>query len=389
LIVKPLSANATEREKEEYQVKLNAYKKGGATLHQEAADLFNEALQDPKYRDANGNIDYNEIRSSNPLLASTVKLIDDWNAYSQNRKQQMISGAFMDRTGTKPLANLYNPNDYFTIDKTKPVTAAQLIFLQKFKYAVPDGKQEKYNYTGEAIQAKNAETSRLNVLLDDATKRYVANLPYEKQKAGAVGADGKPLDFGNILYGVNTKPQSPINIVKRDGTTIDGVSINNGVVIDKSGNIVPYTGDVKLPATYFDNSILTEFKKYSTMGTGENATEVSKLYTDNNSNYIVRMVNGEIQGIQTTDANGNPGAFASANQFQHITLTSAQQGATKYKQPDTNYGTYGNNTQGSGASSGQAIELSGKVDPASLKTGQTYLVNGNSYIWDGKKLKAQ
>ena len=37
----------------------------------------------------------------------------------------------------------------------------------------------------------------------------------------------------------------------------------------------------------------------------------------------------------------------------------------------------------------KAVELTGQVDPAQLRQGQVYLVNGKNYIWDGSKLKAQ
>lgn len=171
LVIAPLPANATEFEKQEYEAKQRAYKKAGHTLYQDAATAFNDALNDPKYKDASGNVNYDQMKADNPLLASTVKLIDDWNNYSVTRKKQMESGAFLDRTGSKPLASLINPNDYFTIDKKQPLTAQNLIFLQKFKDAVPDGKQEKYSYTGEDISKKKLGVE----WYDAATKRMAAN----------------------------------------------------------------------------------------------------------------------------------------------------------------------------------------------------------------------
>lgn len=185
LVIDPLPANATEFEKQEYQAKQRAYKKAGHTLYQDAATAFNDALSDPKYKNADGTINYDQMKADNPLLASTVKLVDDWNNYSIVRKKQIESGAFLDRTGSNPLASLIDSNDYFTIDKTKPLTAQNLIFLQKFKDAVPDGKQEKYSYTGEDISKKKLGVE----WYDAATKRIAAN---KENKTAAVPVIERP-----------------------------------------------------------------------------------------------------------------------------------------------------------------------------------------------------
>ncbi len=44
---------------------------------------------------------------------------------------------------------------------------------------------------------------------------------------------------------------------------------------------------------------------------------------------------------------------------------------------------------GTSSSSSNTTVLSGKVDPSTLQSGQSYSVGGKSYIWNGKKLVAQ
>lgn len=170
LIIEPLPANATDAQRREYEAKVIAYKKAGHTLYKDSAVLFNDALNNGKYKKADGTVDYEAIKASNPLLASTVKLIDDWNSYSARRKDQIQKGQLFDATGNPVIASLYNADDYFQIDKTKPLTGSQLIFLQKFKDAVPDGKSEKYDYTGEDIAKKKLAIE----WYDNKTKRMAA-----------------------------------------------------------------------------------------------------------------------------------------------------------------------------------------------------------------------
>jgi hypothetical protein len=200
LIIEPLPSNASDTQKEEYDAKIRAYKKGGATLYQDAATAFNAALNDPKYKNTDGTVNYDQIKSDNPLLASTVKLVDDWNAYSATRKKQIESGAFYDRTGSKPLASLYTANDYFTIDKNKPLTAQQLIFLQKFKNAVPDSKQEKYDYTGEGIQQQKLGIERAKLALD-TDEFKLKEKQWDASQTGGETVKNGAMEFAKNIYG--------------------------------------------------------------------------------------------------------------------------------------------------------------------------------------------
>lgn len=198
------------------------------------------------------------------------------------------------------------------------------------------------NNTRLKIERENrASAERINAN-NIAKDKYIANLPYEKQKLGALGANGQPIDFGNLIYGVKT--QTPINIANESGEVLKNVTINNGVVIDSKGDVVNYSGDVRIPAGYLDNSMITEFNKYSgTTKLGVNgevlsSPSTSKLIPDSGGKFNIRMQNGEIQGIEAND-----GTFVSAQQMQHITMEAGQKGATKYHKADVNYGKFDKN----------------------------------------------
>jgi len=160
----------------------------------------------------------------------------------------------------------------------------------------------------------NAETARIN-----ATK------PKE-------GATTNNPDNGNIIYGING------NI---PGTTM---KIKDGAVIDsKTGDIMPITGEFKMPASFFDNSIFTEYNKYAgsqKMVKDENGNFVpneainpSRLADDGGSR-TVRFKDGVVDGIKT-----DKGDYATVDQFGYITNQANIKGVKKYqKQVDISGG---------------------------------------------------
>lgn len=302
------------------------------------ADNLNGLLNE--YKAAHPDVDITKV-SGDPTgkdtLLDIIKSANKYNAQIDQLNSLIAGGKAKDPTG-KVITHQFSPINL--ADGISPAELGMMNALQKTGtpiWSLVKDIKENDNSIQLQGQANQRRINAANIAKDE----YIANLPYEKQKAGALDAAGKQIDFGNLIYGINTPPKKPVDIIKTDGNKINGVTINNGVVIDKSGNPVDYTGDVRIPADNLDNSIVTEFNKYAgstKVGTnGEASTTVptSQLKPDDNGKFTIRMENGQIKGILASD-----GTFATADQFQHITLEAGQKGATKYKKPDPNYGKF-------------------------------------------------
>lgn len=304
----------------------------------QTTDSFNSMLKE--FTAANPDTDITQIKGSpdGNTLTDIIKSANGYNDQIRQLNAFNASGKSKDPTG-KVITDQFD-----LINVQDGLSPAELIFMQsmqKSKSPIWSEVDKKISETDNAIQlSAQAETKRNN-LREDATRKYIANLPYEKQKAGAIDSAGKPIEFGNLIYGINTPSNTTSTIWKKDGTKVEGMHINNGVMIDKSGNPIDYTGDATVEASNLDNSIITEFNKYAgatkTNGNGEptQTAATAQLKPDESGRFKLRMENGTIKGIQTTD-----GTYATADQFEHITLEAGQKGVTKYKKADPNYGKF-------------------------------------------------
>lgn len=281
-----------------------------------------------QYVDANGNFNstaFEEGNASNLTVMNAYNAIKNMSNYSTTKKQEAESGYFIDHGIQHKLPINVRPTDFNAgiIDFSKGVKPNQLVLAGSFAKYGGDQVEKKVIPTDNAIQ------------LELENKRQAG----ENARAKLAHPDTTPAaddTFGNLIYGVN---QVHIDINKTDGTKIPNVTLANGSVVDKSGNKVDYSGVLKVPANYFDNSIVTEFNKYvgttklDVNGQATSTQPVSELKTDDNGKFFIRMKNGEIDGVQAKD-----GTFVTSDQFQHITRVAGQKGATKYKKPDTQYG---------------------------------------------------
>lgn len=209
-----LPANATAQQKAEYEQKLTL--KSANKVWQDSAQILNTALTDPKYKNEDGSINYNAIESDNPILHNTLALIDRYNAYSTDRKLDATNGYYTDKVGKKvKLIGNVKPSDFFVIDKTKPLSPAQVVFLEKFAAAAPDQKEEKYQYTGAANQLRNIELDYSAQISGQKNAKEIANLPYIQAKIGSGTATKDEKSTYPILktqelvdvIGINTTPK--------------------------------------------------------------------------------------------------------------------------------------------------------------------------------------
>lgn len=298
----------------------------------------------------------------NAVTAPIMKAIDDMKAYALNKEVQKKAGFFTDELGDKfALPSGIASKDFtkMIVDYSKGrITPADLVLAGTYANYGGDKITKVPTETGKANQLRiaregNASSERI-AKLSRENSLAIAKLPYEQAKIGTgTGADGKPIDYGNIITQVRSTPGKKIDIVVSPGskasTQLNAVSISNGVVLNSKGEVVDYTGDVRVPADFIDDEIITEYNKYA--GTPKTITKdfgdgTPPVTTTTNTNptkllldhgrYVLRMVKGRVEGIQTEnpDVPGGKGSFASREEFSHITTVRAQDKKTKYNAAD-------------------------------------------------------
>ena len=189
-----LREGATDQEIREF--KLRQATGGELKIFADSAKAVNEVLADPRYRNPDGTLNQKAVDSDNSVAGGILSLIDRSNQYNDELEQDIKRGVYVTRTGRQVnLANVIKEKDIIKIDKDKPLSARQILYLHSFAAAQPDQKDEKIDFTGEDISAKNAETARQNIYLDAAVQREgqanafkIAKLPYEQMKLSANGA---------------------------------------------------------------------------------------------------------------------------------------------------------------------------------------------------------
>lgn len=343
-----LPANATPLQRQEYEQKLKI--KSTNNLWQETAKVYEAAFSDPKYQlalPAEGEnqtgLNYEAIKRDNPILSNILDLTDRYNAYMTQRKADAQAGYYTDKLGnTVKLLQTVSPDDFILIDKTKPLSSVDIIELQKFADAAPDTKDEKFQYSGDFTKLRIEN-------IQQAAANYRARLQENGLNQRAEQKIIAPVDNGNIIFNVNGAVAGN-----------SGVEIKNGTIVDsKTGDILPINGDYPVPASYFDNSIFTEYNKYAGtqkmtkdangMPVVNEAINPSRLL-ENGKDRIVKFKDGVIQGIQT-----DKGDFATVDQFDYITNQANIKGVKKYQ---------------------KQVDISGNNKSSDIDKSATYIYNG-------------
>lgn len=146
-----LPPNATEAEKRNFE--LNQIAGKDLKIFNDATKLFNDALTSDKYKDENGDIDYQLIVQDNPLLAPFITGIDEYNEYADNLKADIQKGIFKTKLGGKEvdLGEVIKEQDVIAIDKNKTLRLADLIFIDKFKRRNVTTEEEEVTQTNEQL----------------------------------------------------------------------------------------------------------------------------------------------------------------------------------------------------------------------------------------------
>lgn len=198
-----LPENATEQQKAEYEQKKLAFSKTGIGAWQNAAEFYNQALNDPNYKKTittNGinvvgeapttalteEVDVERVKSSNPIVGGIVSLAERYNAYAAQRLEDIKNGYYIDNvTGEKILlTNGDKAEDIIFIDVTKPLKAEHLSFLEKFEKAAPDKVDKKFTSTDNQLQREQMANALKIKQLDEAGANYRARLAAASKGSG-------------------------------------------------------------------------------------------------------------------------------------------------------------------------------------------------------------
>lgn len=266
--IPPLSANATDNERLEYQNKLAQLSKTPIGGWLKAAQFYNEALNDPKYSQVvaaplNGVessvpvIDIEKIKAANPLIGGVLTLVQRHNDYIKTIKEN--GGTFTDQLGNKvQLAQTFRPEDYQEIIVEDGLTPDELIYLGKFSEASPDKKVLNFDYTGASDKLRLEQ-------LQQAGANYRAKLNedganFRATLGGAGKNDPTVLDeavvYTNTLFErieKATNPDGTVDLTKAKLTPKDYQMMGKGV-LDATGKFniteeVPAGSKIKFDKT--------------------------------------------------------------------------------------------------------------------------------------------
>ena len=191
-----LPPDATPEQTREFN--LRKAKGGEINILSDAAKFLQDALSNEKYKNTDGTINAEAVNADNAMAGGILNMVERSNEYNKQLGTDIAKGVYVTKMGGQvSLANVVRKEDLVFIDKNKPLSVRQIIYLNRFGKAAPDTKTEKIDFTGENIQEKNAETARQNIYLDAAIQREgqanalkIAKLPYEQIK---LTSGGQPL----------------------------------------------------------------------------------------------------------------------------------------------------------------------------------------------------
>jgi hypothetical protein len=361
-----LPANASEDAKVEYA--LRKLKGGSKALWDKMSENYNAVVNSERYKvtDENGNVTVNVelMKSENPEIATLLEGVDKWNEYNRIGKENANKGLFASKG-----VNVLTADDFFEIDKTKPISANNLLNIQKFLRAKSPTKAEEYNFTGESLKQQDlakdwfiAKTGRGQLQLEK-DKWNTAQTGGETVKNGA-------WEFATSMYKDLAKLAdkngviNPDELRKLNAEQLKYLGVESG---ETSGIFNPLQFTSPQTAIQLVNGEIRVLDNATKLPDGRYEGTFNNTKSTNVRNVATNRLNEELKNAGSKEVNTYVGIDVSQSGTEDV---------------------YGGSTRQSGGSS-TSTPLTGKVDPATLQVGQSYSVNGKTYIWDGKKLKAQ
>lgn len=334
-----------------------------------------------KYFDANGEFLKDKFKTDN---ASNTAIMQPYNAlvnlnnYSTQKKQELANGIYTDKGIQYKAPSSLTPDMFdagiikFTPDGITQEQLAQGGIFQKY---LGDTVAKTFKETNTAIDQQKANAESSNAAL--GWKKL--SFDKDKWKATQVGTDdmkSSALAKAQRIYG-ELKSLADSNGV----ISPDKIRQLNSEQLKYLGGMTP-TKNINTGET-------------STVFTPLKATGQTAIQLQNGQIKVLRPASGR-EIIDKTDNGAYIGQFDNAsstnitNIATNILNEQLKNAGTKelnsYAPIDYATNSDGQQTE---VQSKSPVILTGKVDPAQLRQGQAYSVNGKTYIWDGSKLKAQ
>lgn len=334
-----------------------------------------------KYFDANGEFLKDKFKTDN---ASNTAIMQPYNAlvnlnnYSTQKKQELANGIYTDKGIQYQAPSSLTPDMFdagivkFTPDGVTQEQLAQGGIFQKY---LGDTVAKTFKETNTAIDQQKANAESSNAAL--GWKKL--SFDKDKWKATQVGTDdmkSSALAKAQRIYGELK------NLADSNGViSPDKIRQLNSEQLKYLGGMTP-TKNINTGET-------------STVFTPLKATGQTAIQLQNGQIKVLRPASGR-EIIDKTDNGAYIGQFDNAsstnitNIATNILNEQLKNAGTKelnsYAPIDYATNSDGQQTE---VQSKSPVILTGKVDPAQLRQGQAYSVNGKTYIWDGSKLKAQ
>lgn len=353
-------------------------------------DAFNSVLTAKdanggyKYFDANGQFLADKFKTenaANTAIMQPYNALVNLNTYSTQKKQEIANGIYTDKGISYKAPETLTPEMFdagivnFTPNGISKEQLAQGGMFQKY---VGDQNVKTFKETGLGIAQQNADTARMNARTNQGELqqkkeefKYKKEHPEAKTPKGETTLDTPAILFGNHIERLKDRFKDPkvltvnvpVNKIDRDTRQAMGITPEN-------------MGDIQGVSYRKDGSYEINFKNNETTDASGNKVRQEPIIgtiEQLKQGFIdaVRGGNTNAQGFQEKSEQGfsdNFGGFVDGKQIWD----------------NWNAKPSGNTTKET-----KAVELTGQVDPAQLRQGQVYLVNGKNYIWDGSKLKAQ
>lgn len=230
----PLPENATEDQKRQYQI--SAFGNDKNKFWQKMGEVYNSAFTDPKYskiitdpvtgeQKAINEVDLNKIKE-NPLLQGQQELLNRYNTWATQQRQNVIDGKYKDYIDPKTnLVTTVSADEFRIIDPTKPLQPRDLAFLELFRQAAPDKTDKDYKYTGDATKV------RLENIQQAGENWRLLHKPTTEKAPSAIVDEAKV--FTETLLGkiaAATNPDGTVDLAKAQLTPLELQMMGNGEV---------------------------------------------------------------------------------------------------------------------------------------------------------------
>lgn len=336
-----------------------------------SAEIYTKAIN--QYKDAEGKLDIDALFSSGSPVAGVAQQAEIINKHNAEMRDRIKAGEF----GTQ-----LNANDYPDINWKDGITPQENVLIRILAKAPPETHNEDITHTGVADHAAD-RANRLEIAkLKESGDNYRAGLDLlgkgwtrdasgklqpPTKTAATTASNGGIVPYWENYIVPQIKNSSDLTIKGKEGGIFGLFQSDTSAPIPKD-----YTGDVDIPSDKISGLgvALQDVRDSAGKAVGYDKTSSTKI----------RYINGNPVGVVIDDVFYDQNDINSkATRLQDKSIATKADAPIFEATPN----------EAPKPKNPEPITLAGKIDPTSLKSGQSYSVKGKTYVWDGKKLKAQ